>query len=153
MGTRVYVMLTLVALAGAGCATLFNESTKTVAMGSNPNEAEIWVGGVRMGVTPMSLDLDNHVTHTVVFRKEGFSDVACNLIAKVGARWVVLDVLGGLLPVIVDAATGAWRGLDQGACNVVLPAAGTGGAEVFGLVEKAREQGWVVFQRVEPAPE
>jgi glycerol-3-phosphate acyltransferase PlsY len=39
---------------------------------------------------------------------------------KVGAGWVVLDVLGGLIPVIVDAATGDWKKLDQDAVNAVL---------------------------------
>lgn len=151
MGTRLCLLLTFVVLADASCATLFNSSTKTVSMASNPNEAEIWIDGVQRGMTPMSIDLNNHQSHTVVFRKEGFSDVACELTRKVGVGWVVLDVLGGLLPVLIDAATGAWWGIDQGVCNVVLPPAGTDTGEVFGLVEMARDQGWAVFQRGEPA--
>jgi hypothetical protein len=27
---------------------------------------------------------------------------------KVGVKWIVLDILGGFVPVIVDAATGNW---------------------------------------------
>lgn len=37
-----------------------------------------------------------------------------------GAGWIVLDVLAGLVPIIVDAATGAWYGLDQDNVNAVL---------------------------------
>ena len=101
-----------------GCATLFGESTRTVAFSSNPPEAEVLIDGVSYGRTPISIDLDNHNSRTVVFRRDGYQDVACNLNASVGAGWVILDVLGGLVPVVVDAATGAWRSLDQGACNV-----------------------------------
>jgi hypothetical protein len=38
----------------------------------------------------------------------------------VGAGWVVLDVLAGLVGIIVDAATGAWYELDQDAVNAIL---------------------------------
>ncbi|ETA27261.1 hypothetical protein SJDPG2_04310 [Porphyromonas gingivalis SJD2] len=34
------------------------------------------------------------------------------------AKWVVLDVLGGLIPVAIDAITGNWYGLDQNKLNV-----------------------------------
>ena len=107
-----------------GCATLFNDDRRTVSFSSNPVEAEIWIDGIHRGITPFSLDLNNHRDHTVVFRKEGHQDVICEISANVGAGWIVLDVLGGLIPVIIDAATGAWKSLDRGACNVTLPAAG-----------------------------
>ncbi len=72
------------------------------------------------GTTPFSLDLNNHTSHTVVFRQRDIQEVTCQLTTSVGAGWVILDVLVGL---IVDAATGKWNSLDQGVCNVVLPAA------------------------------
>jgi len=39
---------------------------------------------------------------------------------SVGAGWFVLDILGGLIPIIIDAATGNWYGLDQEHVNAVL---------------------------------
>lgn len=81
------------------------------------------IDGARRGTTPFSLDLNNHTSHTVVFRQAGHQEVTCQLTTSVGAGWVILDVLVGLVPVIVDAATGKWNSLDQGVCNVVLPAA------------------------------
>lgn len=112
------------AVSSGGCATLFNDSLKTVAMTSQPTEAEVWVNGNRLGTTPVSLDLTNSESHTVVFRKAGYKEVTCMLRANVDALWVVLDVLAGLVPIIVDAATGAWKGIEQGACNMVLPPGG-----------------------------
>jgi len=112
------------AAALAGCATLFNQDTKAIAFTSVPIEAEVWIDGVQRGVTPLTLDLDNHTSHTVTFRKQGHRDVVCNLTTTTGALRIVLDVLGGLVPVIVDAATGAWKSVEQDSCNVTLPEMG-----------------------------
>jgi len=80
----------------AGCATLFNDGQRTVSFNSTPGQAEIWIDGTRRGVTPYSLDLNNHRDHTVTFRKDGHQDVICEITASVGAGWVILDVLGGV---------------------------------------------------------
>ena len=118
-----YSILVLVAvLFVTGCATLFNRSSKTIPLSSNPAGAEVWINGSLRGITPLSLDLDNHKSHTVVFRREGYRDVICQLDSKVGAGWVILDILwGGLIAVVIDASTGQWRSLRQGSCNVMLP--------------------------------
>lgn len=105
----------------AGCGTLFNSSTKAVSMSSTPTEAEVFIDGNRMGVTPVTLELDNQENHAVVFRKDGYEDVTCDIQTTVGAGYVILDILGGLVPVIIDAATGEWESLDSEVCNVNLP--------------------------------
>lgn len=103
-----------------GCATLFNSGTANVPMSSEPSGADVFVNGNRMGTTPVTLELDNNSEHTVVFRRDGFNDVTCELNTSVGAGWVVLDVLGGLVPVIIDAATGKWNSLNSNNCNVTM---------------------------------
>ncbi|MCY3699592.1 MAG: PEGA domain-containing protein [Gemmatimonadetes bacterium] len=146
------IPLFFVTLATTACGTLFNSKIKTVSMLSNPGEAEVWIDGTMRGTTPLTAELDNQTSHTVVFRKEGHSDVVCELTATTGTLWVVLDILGGLLPVIVDAATGDWKGISQNVCDVVLPtapradASGEAGAPESALTEMANENGWVVFR-------
>lgn len=108
-------LLTLVS-----CGTLFNSNQKSVAMGSEPSEAEVFINGSRVGVTPITIELDNQSSHTVTFRKDGYREATCQIDTSVGAGYVVLDVLGGLVPVIVDAATGQWKSLDRETCNVTL---------------------------------
>jgi len=110
----------------AGCATLFAHKTTAVSMNSNPTGAEVWIDGNRAGTTPVTIDLDHKSEHVVVFIKEGYEEVSCRLNRKVGAGWVVLDVLGGLFPIVIDAATGSWHSLDADVCNVTLPRAGAG---------------------------
>jgi len=36
-----------------------------------------------------------------------------NINHSVGAGWIILDVLGGFVPLIIDAATGSWNQLDN----------------------------------------
>lgn len=138
--------LCLFAVATTACGTLFNAKVKTVTMVSTPDQAEVWIDGIMRGVTPLSLELDNHESHTVVFRKEDHSDVACELNSSAGVLWIVLDILGGLIPIIVDAATGDWNGIDQNACDVVLPTSPAADPPRSTLTEMARENGWVIFR-------
>lgn len=73
-----------------------------------------------MGETPVALKLECKKTYTIEFKKEGFEARTYTINNHVGAGWIILDVLAGLVGVIVDAATGAWYSLDQKNVNAVL---------------------------------
>jgi hypothetical protein len=103
-----------------GCATLFAPSTYPLAISSDPREADVYVNGFKMGVTPVELSLKPDKSYSIEFRKEGFQTITRVVNTKVGAGWVVLDVLGGIIPVLIDASTGAWHQLDQDAVNAAL---------------------------------
>ncbi len=105
----------------AGCGTLFLSSTKDVSIISEPVDATVSVNGIERGTTPITLELDNRTSHVISVSKEGYDTVSCSLTAKVKGVILVLDVLGGLIPVIVDAATGNWKALDKTECTVQLP--------------------------------
>ena len=68
----------------------------------------------------MNLTVSNRESHTIQFRKEGYQPVTCRLNATVSGKIVVLDILGGLVPIIVDAATDNWKRLEQESCSVQL---------------------------------
>ena len=42
-----------------GCATLFKQKSRAVAFDSDPQGAEIYINGNRMGRTPMPMNLSN----------------------------------------------------------------------------------------------
>ena len=94
--------------AAAGCGALFNGGPATVQFTSTPDGAEVWVDGTPRGKTPIILDLAKNQNHAVIFKKEGYGDFGATINRKVSAGYVILDVLGGLLPVVIDAATGSW---------------------------------------------
>ena len=104
----------------SGCATLLAPSTHPLAISSEPHGAEVYVNGFKMGKTPIELDLKADKSYTIEYRKEGYESVTRIVNTKVGAGWVILDVVMGLVPVIVDAATGSWYKLDQDAVNAIL---------------------------------
>ena len=109
-----------IALVG-GCGTLFNSSTNAIAVSSTPSEADVYVNGNLVGATPISVELDNHQkAQTITVNKDGFREATCTIATGVGAGWVILDILGGLFPLIIDAATGEWRSVSDAPCNVTL---------------------------------
>jgi hypothetical protein len=114
--------LFLVVILLAGCATLFKGSTEKVNFGSDPVGARVYVNGQHMGTTPLELRLESKRSYTIEFRKEGFQNKTVLISSSVGAGWIILDILGGLFPVIIDAATGDWMYLDQTNVNAALEA-------------------------------
>ena len=104
-----------------GCATLFGSHQKDFNFASAPTEAEVFLDGKRLGSTPLTVKLSNHKEYAFTFKKAGYKDVTCTLMKGTGAGWVILDILGGLIPVIVDAATGDWTQTKGDSCNVTLP--------------------------------
>jgi hypothetical protein len=103
------------------CATLFGGGpSQSVGFSSDPVGAQVYVNGTLMGITPVALKLAKSKTYYIEFKKEGYHTRTVQLTNSVGAGWVVLDVLGGVIPVVIDATTGSWYSLDQDNVNAVL---------------------------------
>lgn len=107
-----------------GCATLFKQKDRVVSFSSDPAGADVYIDGNRMGRTPMPLKLSNLKAVTVTFKMEGYLDKTYIINTKVGGGWVVLDVLGGLIPVLIDACTENWYNLDTSDVKVLLDKTG-----------------------------
>jgi len=104
----------------SSCATLFKGTRQDVNFNSDPQKARVIVNGEDMGQTPCSLKLESKKSYKIEFKAEGYKTQMINIANHIGAGWIVLDVLMGLVPVIVDAATGAWYSLDQKNVNAIL---------------------------------
>ena len=102
------------------CGALFNSSPKQIPVNSDPPGAEIYVDGFPMGSTPTTLSLKKNKDYRVEIRKEGFKTQYYTINSKVSGGFVILDILGGIIPVVVDAATGAWKVLDTDQISVQL---------------------------------
>lgn len=119
------VALVVPMFAIAGCGALFNGGPASVTITSTPSESEVWIDGSLVGSTPVSVPLAKNRDHTVVFRKNGFREQSVTINRQLSAGYLILDVLGGLLPVIVDAATGSWYTLSTNSVNTNLVSAST----------------------------
>jgi len=104
----------------SNCALVFKGTKQEVSFRSDPQRAEVYVNGIRMGETPLTLRLVTKQTYVIEFKREGYKPKSVQINNKVGAGWVVLDILTGLVPVVIDAATGAWYSLDQKNIDAVL---------------------------------
>ena len=104
----------------SSCATIFKGNSSKINFNSNPQGAQIYVNGNYMGDTPILLKIESKQTYNIEFKKEGYKTKAFNITNHVGVGWIVLDVIFGLVPVVVDAATGSWYELDQKIVNALL---------------------------------
>ena len=120
-GTKLTTALILAALTTNACATLLNPPGAFVAV---PDSATATINGVPTPTewTPRGqvLPLRNHEHQVVVLAIEGQPERTCTFFAKVGTLWVVLDVLLGVIPLLVDGITGAWRSIDPHACSAAF---------------------------------
>lgn len=114
------LFLLMIAIASSGCATLFATKSLPLSISSDPYGADVYVNGFKMGTTPISLSLKADKSYYIEFRKEGYEPITRVVNTKVGAGWIVLDILGGIVPVVVDATTGSWNKFDQEAVNAIL---------------------------------
>jgi hypothetical protein len=120
VGGYLACLLAAVVLSFSGCATIFQGTSTEVDFSSDPSGAEVYVNGFPKGTTPIEPKLESKKTYNIEFRKEGFETRTYTITNHVQAGWVVLDVLFGLVPVVVDAATGSWYKLDEESVNAVL---------------------------------
>jgi hypothetical protein len=113
------LVLSFLSLSFISCAALFNTGGGKVSFNSNPSGAEVVVDGQYLGKTPLMLELDSKTSHQILIKKDG-KERAFLLTKKIGTHWIVLDVLGGLVPLIIDAATGSWYSLSPNTLNAQL---------------------------------
>jgi PEGA domain/PDZ domain len=103
-----------------GCATILKGGIDQVDVSSEPNGAKVYINGHMLGRTPVTLKLAAQKTYYIEFEKDGYERRTYVLTSSVGAGWIVLDVLFGLVPVVVDAATGNWYEFDENNAGVYL---------------------------------
>ncbi len=87
-----------------GCATVFKGEQSSIQVTSEPVCAPVYVNGVPSGFTPVALKLPSRNNYVVQLEMPGYQYAAI----ATYSTWLVLDILFAILPVIVDAATGAW---------------------------------------------
>ena len=104
----------------SGCATIFKGAFRDVRFNSDPEGAQVYINGEFFGNTPVKIELKPKESYVIEFRKEGFEPVVHQLKIEIGVGWVVLDVVCGLVPVLVDALTGSWYEFEQRYVNAIL---------------------------------
>ena len=106
------------------CGTLFNGSTDKVSFSSDPSGAKIYVNGQLMGKTPTQMSLPNKHPVNIEFRLAGYENKVVLINSSLRAGYLILDIfpgfLLGIIPLVVDAATGNWSGLETDHVHATL---------------------------------
>lgn len=103
-----------------GCATILKGKYQSLSVMSDPADARVTINGSLVGKTPLVTRVNGTKEQVVEVSKEGYSTRSLVITTSVGAGWIIADVLCGLIPLIVDAATGDWNSLDNSNVSVAL---------------------------------
>jgi hypothetical protein len=106
------IIMLLPFLCYTGCATIFSGSKADIDLNSEPQGAKVLVNGNNEGKTPIKIVLKKGKEYSIEFVKDGYESKTIRLTYGVGAGWIILDILSGLIGIIIDAATGNWNGFD-----------------------------------------
>ena len=109
MKTFTITLLSLIIL--SSCATIFKGNSRHVNLRS-AEAYKVYIDDKFVGKTPLKLNLENHKGYLVVFKKNGKVVTTGKITKRISAGWVILDVITGLIPVVVDAVTGSWYYLE-----------------------------------------
>lgn len=63
----------------SGCATIISDSSENVTFDSSPSGADVFIDGVRMGKTPVTVTLRKSKKDTVMFKLDGHKTVTRDL--------------------------------------------------------------------------
>ncbi len=90
----------------SGCGLIFGGSRQTIQANSSPSGATIKTAPLTATLTtPASVSLERKKDYTLTFSKDGYTSADVQVSHHVRGGIIVLDILLGLVPVIVDAAT------------------------------------------------
>ncbi len=68
----------------------------------------------------MRVELDPKNAKSITLRMEGCEDITVPLTRSTGAGWVILDILTGVVPIVIDAVTGKWTSLNPKDINAQM---------------------------------
>lgn len=117
------LLIALLPLTGA-CATITRGTSEAWTVNSDPTGADVKLSTGQECTTPCTLKLKRKDSFTVTVHKQGYKKVTTQVISQVagaGAAGMAGNVLvGGIIGVGVDAATGATKELKPNPLEVVL---------------------------------
>lgn len=115
-----FVLIVVALICLTSCATVFSGSKDEITVISEPEGADVIVNGVKIATTPAVLQLEKNDSHMLTVSLDGYESQSFNVSKKLGAGWLVLDILTGGVAIIVDAVTGNWNNLSPDNIAVTL---------------------------------
>jgi uncharacterized protein YceK len=90
-----------------GCASIVSGTTQPISFNSTPIGARVLINGADMGKTPLTLELKRKQSYAVAINLDGYKPETMNIERGLNG-WVWGNIIfGGLIGVVVDAASGS----------------------------------------------
>lgn len=109
----------LLAVTITSCATILRKDTlQEVTFTTEPPNADVFVDGIKVGVSPVSIPLETTEEQSIEYKLSGYPTTSYTVKGEILPKYVVGNIaLGagalGWIPVLVDNHTNKWRGFDQ----------------------------------------
>jgi hypothetical protein len=88
------------------CATIIHGTRQDISFSSNPSGADVMINDQNKGLTPIVVNLERKNNYTVKIQLAGYLPYETNIVKKVDG-WIVGNIIfGGIIGLVVDAATG-----------------------------------------------
>ncbi len=104
----------------SSCSSIFNGSTDSVRVISDPDQAEIIVDGVKYGPTPGVVSLQRGDSHVIEIIKDGYEPISIRTSNSITGWFWGNFICGGLLGFVIDLATGNAFDVEPDYINVQL---------------------------------
>jgi len=96
----------VLAMVASGCATIIDGSSQPVTFNSSPNGARIYVNGMELGTTPLTMAMKRSKTTMLLAKKNGYEDQQLVLQTKINS-WFWGNILLGVGSSTTDYASDA----------------------------------------------
>ena len=128
-GITNYLLVVLCAFSFISCGALFKGTTQTIGVKSFQEGSTIVVDG-QTYVSPALIELPRNQNYVVTISKEGYETQQVRINKTVSGGIVILDILAGVLPIVIDAVMGTWYNLSPGEINVNLKSKQSGALDI-----------------------
>jgi len=102
------------------CATIISGTTQKVSLSSNPSLANVYIDEIKVGKTPYVAKLERKTEHKVKIELAGYKPYETTLTRKFNAWYIGNVFIGGLIGLVVDAATGSIYNLSPNQVNAAM---------------------------------
>lgn len=99
--------LIVIVLTASACATIVDGTSQPVTFNSEPNRAKIFINGVQVGVTPLTIPVKRAKHTVIVAKKDGYEEQQLPLQTKVNTYFWGNILCGGFLGSTTDFASDA----------------------------------------------
>lgn len=106
------------------CGTIIHGTTEQVGVTSSPSGATVEIDKIKIGETPLVQELSRKDTHSLKISMNGYESYEM-IINRTVSGWVWGNIVfGGLIGLVVDAATGGMYKLSPNEINAQLSESG-----------------------------